>query len=68
MDKPRGTLLNVMWQAGWEGRLGDSRGMYVYGRVALLCARNYHNIVHQLYFNIKLKKKKEKSLAFIEYE
>ena len=25
------------------------------GRVTLLCSYNYHNVVHQLYSNIKLK-------------
>ena len=26
-----GTLLNVMWQPGWEGSLGENRYMYMYG-------------------------------------
>ena len=26
-----GTLLNVMWQPGWEGGLGENRYMYTYG-------------------------------------
>ena len=26
-----GTLLNVMWQPGWEGSLGENGYMYVYG-------------------------------------
>ena len=34
----QGTLFNVTWQAGWEGRLGENGGMYAYGWVALLCA------------------------------
>ena len=27
----QGTLLNVMWQPGWEGSLGENGYMYVYG-------------------------------------
>ena len=26
-----GTLLNVMWQSGWEGSWGDNGYMYMYG-------------------------------------
>ena len=26
-----GTLLNVMWQPGWEGSLGENVYMYMYG-------------------------------------
>ena len=26
-----GTLLNVMWQPGWEGSLGENGYMYMYG-------------------------------------
>ena len=26
-----GTLLNVIWQPGWEGSLGENGYMYVYG-------------------------------------
>ena len=26
-----GTLLNVMWQPGWEGRLEENGYMYMYG-------------------------------------
>ena len=25
------TLLNVMWQPGWEGSLGENGSMYMYG-------------------------------------
>ena len=32
-----GTLLNVMWQSGWEGSLGENGYMYAFGWVALLC-------------------------------
>ena len=37
MDNPQGLtvyhrkLLNVMWQPGWEGSLGENRYMYMYG-------------------------------------
>ena len=27
----QGTLLNVMWQPGWEGSLGENGYMYMYG-------------------------------------
>ena len=27
----QGTLLNVMWQPGWEGSLGENEYMYMYG-------------------------------------
>ena len=30
------SLLNVMWQPGWEGSLGENRYTYMYGRVPLL--------------------------------
>ena len=44
-----GTLLNVMWQPGWEGSLGKNRYMYVYDWVPLLFIWNYHSIVNWLY-------------------
>ena len=27
----QGTLLNVIWQPGWEGSPGENRYMYMYG-------------------------------------
>ena len=27
----QGTLLNIMWQPGWEGSLGENGYMYMYG-------------------------------------
>ena len=27
----QGTLLNVMWQPGWEGSLGENGYMYTFG-------------------------------------
>ena len=44
-----GTLFNVMWQPGWEGRLGEKGSMYMYGWVPLLFTQNYHNIVNWLF-------------------
>ena len=48
-----GTLLSVTQPPRWEGSLGENGYMYTYGRVPLLSTRNYHNIVHRLYPNIK---------------
>ena len=45
-------LLNVMWQPGWEGSLGENEYMRMYGRVPLLFTWNYHNI-NWLYPNKK---------------
>ena len=50
----QGTLLNVMWQPGWEGSLRVWIHAYE-SWVPLLSTRNYHNIVNLLYSNIKLK-------------
>ena len=41
-----GTLLNVMWQPGWEWGLGENG--HTYGWVPLLFTWNCHNIVNQL--------------------
>ena len=30
------TLLNVTWQPGWEGNLGENGYMYMYGKVPSL--------------------------------
>ena len=49
-----------MWQPGWEGGLGESAYMYMYGWVPSLFTWNYHNTVNQLYANTKLKKKPKK--------
>ena len=40
------TLLNIMWQPGWEGSLGGNGYMYMPGWVPLLFTWNYHNIVN----------------------
>jgi len=29
--RAQGTLLNVMWQSGWEGSLGGNGYLYMYG-------------------------------------
>ena len=44
----QGTLLNVIWQFGWEGSLEGNGYMYMFSRVSLLFMWNYHNIVDQL--------------------
>ena len=49
----QGTLLNVKWQPGWEGSLGENGYVYIYGWVPLLSTQNYHNTVNWLYSNIK---------------
>ena len=49
----QGTLLNVMWQPGWEWSLGETGYMDVYGWVHSLFTWNYHNIVNQ--YNTKQK-------------
>ena len=41
----QGTLLNVTWQPGWEGRLGEKGYMCMYGRVPSLFTWSYHIIV-----------------------
>ena len=38
-------MLNVMWQVGWEGSLGENEYMYMYSWILLLFTLNYHNIV-----------------------
>ena len=41
----QGTLLNVMWQPGWEGSFRENGYMCVYGRVPLLSTWNYHTVI-----------------------
>ena len=48
----QGTLLNVMWQPGWEGDLEENGYMYLYAWVPLLSTWNY-DIVNWLYSKIK---------------
>ena len=47
------TLLNLMWQPGWEGSLGENGYIYMDDWVLLLFAWNYHNIVNWLCSNTK---------------
>ena len=51
-------MLNVMWQAAWEGSLGENGYMYTYDSVPLLFTCNHDNAVNQLYPKIKSLKKK----------
>ena len=53
-----GTLLNVIWQPGWKGSLGENGYMYVYGWIPLLFTWNYHDIVNQQYPNTNKVSKK----------
>ena len=39
-------LLNVMWQPGWEGSLGENGYVHMYGRIPFLFTWSYHNIVN----------------------
>ena len=50
-----GTLLNVMWQPGWEGGLEENGYMCMYGWISFQSTWNYHSFVHWLYANIKLR-------------
>ena len=58
-----GTLLNVMWQAGWERSVGENGYKYMHGWVPFLSTGNYHNIVIS-YIPIQSKKLKKKKNAF----
>ena len=44
----QGTLLNIKWQPGWEGSLGENGYMHVHGWGPLLFTWNYNNILNQL--------------------
>ena len=59
MDKQpgivQGTLLDIMWQLGWEGYLGENRYMYMSDSVPLLSSWNYLNIVNWLHRKIRKK-------------
>ena len=57
------TLLNIMWQPGWEGSLGENGYMFMRGWVHLLST--CHSIVNQLHLNIKVKKEK-RNIASLE--
>ena len=51
--RAQGTLLNVTWQPGCKGSLGENGYMYVYVWAPSLSTWNHHNIVNQLYPNTK---------------
>ena len=51
--RAHGTLLQVMWQLGWEGSLGANGYMYMYAWGPSLLSWNYYNIVNWLYPNTK---------------
>ena len=38
------TLLNVMWQPGWDGSLKENEYIYIYGWIPSLFTWSYHNI------------------------
>ena len=46
-------LVNVMWQPGWEGSLGENGYICMDGWVPSLLTWNHHNIVNWLYPNTK---------------
>ena len=50
-----GTLLNVIYQPGWEWGLEKNGYMHMYDWVPLLFIWNYHNIVYWVYPNTKQK-------------
>ena len=52
-----GSVLNVMWQPGWEGSLGENGYKYMYGRVPSLFTWNYCNTGNWLNPNTKWKVK-----------
>ena len=53
----QGTLLNVMWQPGWEGSLGENEYVYIGMAESLHCSpENVTTLfANQLYPNTKLK-------------
>ena len=53
-----GTLLNVMWQPGWEEALGENGYMYMYDWAPSLFTWNYHNICLSAITQYKKKVKK----------
>ena len=58
----QGTPLNVKWQPRWERSCGGE-WIHVYDWVPLLSTWSYHNIVNQLYSNMKYKVLKKKKWA-----
>jgi len=52
-DLPHGTLLNIVWQPGWEGNLGENGYKYMYDWIPLLFTWICHDVVNWLYRNTK---------------
>jgi len=48
-----GALLNVMWQPGWEGSLGENGYMNMYSWVTLLSTQNCHSMVNHLFIVVQ---------------
>ena len=53
------TLLNFMWQPGWEGSLEENGYMYMCMTESLHCSFEIHKIVNQLYLQYKMKTLKQ---------
>ena len=49
----QGTLLNWIWQPGWEGSLMENGYLYMYGWGPSLFTWKYHSIVNQLHLSTK---------------
>ena len=50
-------LPSTLWSSTWEKNLKENGCVYTYKWVTLLCNRNDHNIVNQIYFTSNFKKK-----------
>lgn len=57
-----GTLLNVIWQPGWEGGLGENGNMYVYMAESLGYSPEIIMTLFISYIPIQNKKLKKKRL------
>lgn len=58
ITRPTSETMGLIWLVTTSSSkngcfLGENGYTYLYGRVALLCSWNYHNIVKRLYSNIK---------------
>ena len=51
----QGSLLNVVWQLGWEGSLEENGYVYIYMTESLHCSLKLSYTVNQLYTNTKYK-------------
>ena len=69
-----GELLYSMWNSIqysviiYMGKESEKECMciYVYNWITLLCSRNYHHVVNQLYFNKTKKKREEQRLTLLK--